>query len=303
MHACGHDNHMAIALGLARALSAVRAQMPGRLLWIGEPAEEIGAGAYLLLEAGLFEGERKPKCALAIHVHPTIPLGKVGSCPGWSTANVDGFRVIVKGKGGHGAYPYRAVDPVTLAARMVLAFPTIVAREIDVNRHAVISVGRISGGSKANVIPGEVTMEATVRSHDDVTRQLLHEKIERTVRGLAASAGAPDPEFEYDYGTPAGYNNPALVAQVREVFVRVLGAENEIVYEPGMGGEDFAFYGQQVPGFQFRLGVGEENDDAEPMSLHSSGFNPDESVLGLGIRLAAEVVWDQLHRDGGLGGD
>lgn len=295
MHACGHDLHMSVSLGAIRTLASVRDRMPGTLMIIFQPAEETGDGAYDLLKAGLFEGDRKPKCILAFHDHPTIAFGQVGSCSGWSTANVDGFRLTVKGQGGHGAYPHRSIDPVSLAAKMVLAFNDIVAREIDVNHHAVVSVGRIEGGAKGNVIPDEVYLEATVRTHDDETRQAMRDKIERVVLSLAESVGAPEPELKYYFGTPAGYNNPELVEQARQVFKRVLGAENAITYPPGMGGEDFSRYGQVVPGFQFRIGVappGQENT----MSLHSPQFNADERAVGLGMRLVAEVLWDQLNR-------
>jgi len=295
MHACGHDLHMSVALGAVRLISAVRDQMSGTLMVIFQPAEETGDGAYDLLAAGVFAGDRKPRCVLAFHDHPTIAYGQVGSCAGWSSANVDGFRLKVRGVGGHGAYPHRAIDPVTLAARMVLAFNDIVAREIDVNHHAVISVGHIDGGAKNNVIPNEVMIEATVRTHDDETRQAVKEKVTRVVHGLAVAAGAPEPELEYYYGTPSGYNDPALVAQVRQVISRVVGPENDITYEPGMGGEDFSRFGREVPGFQFRLGVappGQENT----MSLHSPVFAPDERSVGLGMRLVAEILWDQLHR-------
>ncbi len=286
MHACGHDLHMSIALGAIRILSAVRRELPGTLLIIFQPAEEIGDGARHMLEAGVFADGRKPRCVLAFHDHPTIAYGQAGSCPGWATANVDGFRLVVKGRGGHGAYPHRSVDPVTLAANMVLAFNDIIAREIDVNHHAVISVGRIEGGAKSNVIPDQVLLEATVRTHDQATRELVQQKITRTVMNLAAAAGAPAPELEYHLGTPAGYNDPQLVEQVRQVFRRVLGPENDITYPPGMGGEDFARYGQVV------APPGQENT----MSLHSPRFDPDERSVGLGMRLVAEILWDQLNR-------
>jgi hippurate hydrolase len=293
MHACGHDLHMSIALGAARVLSQVRSEMKGRILFIFQPAEEIGAGSEMMIEGGVFNEGRMPKCVLALHDHPTIPVGKVGSCPGWSTGNVDVFRLTVKGRGGHGAYPHEAVDPVTLAAQMILAFNQIVARQINVKNHCVISVGSIHGGVKSSVIPDEVVIKATVRSHGDETRAALKEKIGRVVRGIAAAAGAPEPVLEYHYGTPSGYNDPQLVAQVREVFRRVLGPENEIEYEPSMGGEDFSRYGRIVPGFQFRLGVAPEGAE---MSLHSPGFNPDERSVGIGMRVVAEILWDQLHR-------
>jgi len=293
MHACGHDLHMSIALGAVRNLAAVREQMPGTLMILFQPAEETGAGAKRMLDAGVFEGDRKPDCVLAFHDHPTIGYGQVGSCPGWASANVDGFRLTVKGRGGHGAYPHRSIDPVTLAAKMVLAFNDLVAREIDVNKHAVISVGRIEGGAKGNVIPDQVELEATVRTQDGETRAFVQKRVEEVALGLAAAAGAPEPDLEYFLGTPAGYNDPELVEQIRTVFRRVLGPENDTTYPPGMGGEDFSRYGQVVPGFQFRLGVappGQENT----MSLHSSTFNADERSVGLGMRLVAEILWDQL---------
>ena len=295
MHACGHDLHMSITLGAIRTLATVREQMPGTLMIIFQPAEETGDGARDMLAAGVFAGERKPRCVLAFHDHPTIAYGQVGSCSGWSTANVDGFRLKVIGRGGHGAYPHRSIDPVSLAAKMVLAFNDIVAREIDVNNRSVISVGRIEGGAKGNVIPDAVLLEATVRTQDEETRAAVREKVGRVVNNLAESVGAPQPELDYYYGTPAGFNDPELVAQVRQVFRQVLGAENDITYPPGMGGEDFSRYGKVVPGFQFRLGVappGLENT----MSLHSPRFNADERSVSLGMRLVAEVLWDQLNR-------
>ncbi len=295
MHACGHDLHMSIALGAIRCLAAVRDQMPGTLMLIFQPAEETGDGAQDMLAAGLFDGDRLPRCVLAFHDHPTIAYGQVGSCSGWSTANVDGFRLTVKGRGGHGAYPHRSIDPVTLAAKMVLAFNDIVAREIDVNHHAVISVGSIEGGAKSNVIPSEVKIAATVRTHDEETRLQIKKSIERTVKSLAQSVGAPAPDLKYYLGTPSGYNDPQLVSEVREVFSRVLGPENDITYLPGMGGEDFSRYGKVVPGFQFRLGVAPPGQE-DTMSLHSSTFNADERSVRLGMELVAEVLWDQLNR-------
>jgi len=293
MHACGHDIHMSVALGAMRILADLRAEMAGDILWIFQPAEETGAGAEDMLAAGVFADDRMPRLALALHDHPTIECGKMGACPGWSSANVDGFELVVRGRGGHGAYPHNAIDPVTLAARIVLALNDLVAREIDVHTPAVISVGSIHGGAKGNVIPGSVTLQATVRTQDDATRALIKEKIERTVRGLAAAADAPEPELEYFWGTPSGYNDPELVAAVLATARRVLGDENVITYAPGMGGEDFSRYGREVPGFQFRLGVGRPD---RPMTLHSPDFDPDERSVGIGMRLVAEILWDALRR-------
>jgi len=296
MHACGHDIHMAVGLGLARLASELRGELPGTLMLVFQPAEEVGAGAMQMIAAGLFAEGRRPKSILALHVHPTLDVGQLGYCPGWATANVDGFVLTVKGDGGHGAYPHRGADPVTLAAEMVLAFQTLVAREIDVNHNAVISVGRIEGGAKSNVIPNEVLIEATVRSQDDSTRQALADKVTRTVNGLAAAAGAPAPALEYYFGTAAGYNDPAIVKQVMAVVERVLGPAAAQSYLPGMGGEDFAYYGREVPGFQFRLGTASPGGVGAAAGLHTASYTPDEAALEIGLRVAAAALWDQLER-------
>ena len=292
MHGCGHDIHMSVALGAMRILSDLRQDMTGDVLWIIQPAEEIGQGAADMLEAGVFADGREPRCVLALHDHPTVEYGKIGICSGWSSANVDGFRLTVHGQGGHGAYPHRSIDPVTLASRMVLALNDMVAREIDVQTPAVISVGSIHGGTKSNVIPDAVVIEATVRTRDNETRALVRDKIKRTVMGLATATGAPAPDLDYHWGTPSGYNDPGLSAEVIETASRVLGKDNVVTYPPGMGGEDFSRYGRVVPGVQFRLGVGRPD---RPMTLHNSDFDPDERSVGLGMRLVAEILWDQLQ--------
>jgi len=293
MHACGHDIHMSVALGAMRILADLRDEMAGDLLWIIQPAEEIGEGALAMLAAGVFDEGREPARVLALHDHPTVECGKIGVCPGYASGNVDGFELTVHGHGGHGAYPHHAVDPVSLAARIVLALNDVIAREINVQTPAVISFGSVHGGAKNNVIPDAVVLKATVRTHDDATRALIREKIERTVYGLAEAAGAPRPELVHDLGTPSGYNDPELVASVSETAARVLGVENVITYQPGLGGEDFSHYGRVVPGFQFRLGVGRPD---RPMTLHSPDFDPDERSVTVGMRVVAEILWDQLGR-------
>jgi len=292
-HACGHDIHMSVALGAMRILSDLRGEMAGDILWIIQPAEETGKGAAAMLAADVFAEGRKPKCVLALHDHPTVEYGKIGVCPGYASGNVDGFDLTVHGRGGHGAYPHHAIDPVSLAARIILSLNDLVAREIDVQTPAVISVGSIHGGAKNNVIPDAVVLQATVRTLDDATQAQVKAGIERTVYGLAEAAGAPKPDLVFELGTPSGYNDPLLVAQVSETAARVLGEGNVVTYAPGMGGEDFSRYGREVPGFQFRLGVGRPD---RPMTLHSPDFDPDERAVGLGMRLVAEILWDQLGR-------
>jgi amidohydrolase len=293
MHACGHDIHMSVSLGALRVLAEARDQLPGTVVWIFQPAEETGAGSLAMIEAGVLDVAGGIDRAFALHDHPTLATGQAGVCAGPATANVDGFMLTVRGRGGHGAYPHTTVDPVSLAARMVLALEGIVAREIDPNHPAVISVGRIQGGTKSNVIPGVVVLEATVRTRDPETRALVQQKIERTVRGLAAAAGAPEPELIYDLGTPAGRNDPELSREVVGVMRRVLGDGNVVEYLPGMGGEDFGRFSAAVPGVQFRLGVGRPD---RAMDLHSATFDPDERSVGIGMGLVAAILWDQLSR-------
>jgi amidohydrolase len=295
MHACGHDFHMAILLGTATILSELRSEMAGSILFVLEPAEEIGAGSRLLIEAGLFEQGRKPESIFAIHVHPSIPYGQISYCPGRASGNVDTFRIKVVGRGGHGAYPHKTIDPTAIASRLVLALQSIVGREIDTSTSAVISVGSIHGGTTTNVIPDTVEVTGTVRSLEPEVRQQLSDAIQRTARGLAEAAGAPEPLIDYRFGTPSMYNDPDLIARSLPVFQRVVGEQNVIRYTPKMGGEDFSRYQKRVPGLLFRLGVGREDRE---MNLHSSTFDPDERAIPLGIRLACELLMHHLEADG-----
>jgi len=293
MHACGHDIHLSVALGALRVLADLRAELPGRLVFVFQPAEETGAGAEAMIAAGVLTGALRPDRVFALHDHPTLLAGEAGVCSGPATANVDGFRLVVRGRGGHGAYPHLAVDPVSLACRIVLALNDLVARETDPNHPAVISVGSIHGGAKSNVIPDEVVLEATVRTRDPETRAAVQAGIVRTVQGLAAAAGAPAPALEYQLGTPAGFNDPELSRQVQAVLRQVLGAERVVDYPPGMGGEDFGRFSSQLPGVQFRLGVGRPD---RTMALHSPTFDPDEASVAVGMEVVAAILWDQLRR-------
>jgi amidohydrolase len=293
MHACGHDLHASVLLGTARILSDLRESMPGSVLLIIEPGEEIGAGAAGLIQAGLFADGRRPEAIFAIHDHPTLLTGQVGYCPGRSAANVDDFRITILGVGGHGAYPHKSIDPIVIASEVILALQTIVSREIDPARQAVITVGSIHGGTTSNVIPDRVELNGTVRSLEPEVRAQLQAAVLRTVEGIAAARGAPKPEIEYILGTPSMYNDPVLVEETLPVLRRVAGEASVIRYEPAMGGEDFSEYEAIVPGFMFRLGVGRQD---HPMTTHNASFDPDERAIPLGMRLMAEILWDRLSR-------
>lgn len=294
MHACGHDMHMAILLGAARVLSDARATMPGSVLFIVEPGEEVGAGALAMIQAGAFEEGRRPSAIYAIHVHPTIPFGEVSYCSGPASANVDEFRITVIGRGGHGAYPHKAIDPIVTASEMIIAFQSIVSREIDAARSAVITVGAIHGGTTGNVIPDSVSLRGTVRSVDADVRAQLQASLIRTAKGIAAAAGAPEPRIEYILATPAMYNDPALVEESLPTLRGILGDGSVKRYDAAMGGEDFSEFEKVVPGFMFRVGVG--RPDRPEMTTHSPAFDPDERAIPLGMRLVSEVLWDCLSR-------
>jgi hippurate hydrolase len=292
MHACGHDVHITCLIGVARYLAANKDRWAGTTMFIGQPAEERGSGAKAMLDDGLFTRFKKPDYALALHVDAELATGKLGYRAGYALANTDSIDITMKGKGGHGAYPHTTIDPVVLAAHLVLDLQTVVSREIAPIDPAVITVGSIHGGTKHNVIGDTCHLQITVRSYKDEVRKHLREAIKRKAMAVAAGARAPEPEIKFSEGTPAMFNDEKLVARVVEVFERELGKENVVPSEPSMGGEDFSQYGLAgVPIFMFRLGAVEaarlkrfETIGQPPPSLHSPLFYPDaEEAIETGV--------------------
>ncbi len=283
MHACGHDIHMANLIGVVRYLSTHREAWSGTLMVICQPAEERGSGAAAMLADGLFGRFPRPEYAIALHVSPAIPAGQVGYRAGYAMANVDSVDVTIRGRGGHGAYPHTTIDPVVIAARLILDLQTIVSREIKPIEPAVITVGSIRGGTKHNIIGNECTLQLTVRSYAPTVRRQLLDAIERKARAAAQSSDAPEPVVSTSEGTPALYNDDRLVARLAPVFLRVLGKENTIEMEPSMGGEDFSRYGLAgVPILMYSVGAivperleAYRENDGQPPSLHSASFFPD----------------------------
>ena len=285
MHACGHDLHMTVWVGTATLLSKARSRWRGTLIMVGQPAEEKGAGARMMLADGLFERFPKPDYALAIHNDAGMPAGKVGWVAGHAFANVDTVDVVIYGKGGHGAYPQNAIDPVVIAARTVVALQTIVARENNPLDPAVITVGSIHGGTKHNIIPEEVKLELTVRSYKEDVRARLLAAIARVVKAEAAAAAAPkEPLVEHHQGESIGalYNDPALTKRLVEALGRGLGAARLEERPPVMGGEDFGEYGRAgVPLTMFWVGAVDPKTYADAKaanralpSNHSALFAP-----------------------------
>jgi hippurate hydrolase len=311
MHACGHDMHMTVFLGVAGVLTEVRDKWHGTLLMVGQPAEEEVRGAKAMLADGLFTRFPKPNYCLALHCAPELPAGALGVTEGYALANVDAVNVVIRGVGGHGAWPHKTKDPVVLAAETVLALQTIVSRETDPTEPAVVTVGSIHGGTKHNIIPDEVRLQLTVRSYSEEVRTHTMDAIKRITRGLALAAGIPEdrlPTVSLEGESAAAtYNNPELARKVTGVFKTWFGPERTITTKAIMGAEDFGQYGRtqdNIPICIFWLGTVEAEKFKEAKSagtplppLHSSQFLPAfEPTLKTGMMAMTAAVLELLGR-------
>lgn len=243
-HMCGHDLHMSAWVGTAELMAQNRGRWHGTLMLVGQPAEEIVSGASAMIRDGLFTRFEKPDYALGLHDEPSLPAGVVGFHAGYFRAATTNLDITVYGKGGHGAYPQSAIDPVVLASRIVLGLQTIVSRENDPLDAAVITVGSIHGGSAWNIIPDQVKLQLTIRSFDPKVQQRLLRAIEREANGEAVAANAPKPPLiETKFGTDAVYNDPALTQRAVSAARAALGAGNVVEMPVQMGSEDFSQFG------------------------------------------------------------
>lgn len=307
MHACGHDVHMTSWVGAARRLIAEKDSWSGTLVMIAQPAEELGLGAPAMLADGLFTRFPEPDANIALHVNPSLASGTVGYTEGYALAAVDTVDITVHGSGGHGAYPHTTRDPVVIAAHIVTALQTLVARNVNPQEPAVVTVGSIQAGAKHNIISDRAEMKLTVRTYSDEVRKILLDGITRIANGQAATFGAPEPEvtFETDY-IPSTYNDPALSQELGGAIASAIGTENVTTLTPVMGGEDFAHYSRtdaKIPSFIFWLGAVEPEKIAsgDPLpSLHSSLFAPDADktiATGVDAMVAATLAAFQREQD------
>jgi amidohydrolase len=294
-HACGHDIHTTVQLGVAAVLSSIKADIPGSILFIFQPAEEgpppgEKAGASLMLEEGLFK-EYHPKAAFALHSFPDLTVGQVGFNPGPTMAAVDQFRIKIKGKQAHGAQPNLGIDPIVTGAEAVVALQTIRSRTLSPLEPSVITVGIFRGGERFNIIPGEASLEGTVRTYSQEARATVQRRMREILDGVTRANGASF-EMEYQENAPATLNNPALTQEVQPLMERIMGAGNVKIVEPTMGGEDFGYFAEQVPGFYYRLGVLKPGTTSG--GLHTPTFRGDDSAVPVGIRAMSRLLVDYL---------
>lgn len=250
MHACGHDTHMTAWIGVARRLAANKDKWSGTLVMIGQPAEERGAGARMMLEDGLYTRFPKPEYVLAFHDAAQFPAGMIGYTPGYALANVDSVDVLVKGVGGHGAYPHTTKDPIVLASRIVTALQTLVSREISPLDSGVVTVGSFHAGAKHNIISDEARLQLTVRSYTDEVRNHLLDGIARIAKGEAIAAGMPEdrmPEVKVDKNefTPSTFNTPDFTEEMAVYLKQRFGEQRVVPIPPVMGGEDFGRFARE----------------------------------------------------------
>lgn len=302
MHACGHDTHMAAWVGVARLMAANKDKWSGTLVMIGQPAEERGAGARMMLEDGLYTRFPKPEYVLAFHDAAQFPAGMIGYAPGYALANVDSVDILVKGVGGHGAYPQTTKDPIVLASRIVGALQTLVSREISPLDSAVVTVGSFHAGAKHNIISDEARLQLTVRSYTDAVRDHLLDGIARIAKGEAIAAGMPEDRMpvvtvQKDEYTPATFNTPEFTEDMATFLKTSFGETRVVKVPPVMGGEDFGRFARADKDIKSLIiwvgGVPQAEFDAAKKegrtlpSLHSPFWAPDAPAV---ISTATEAL-------------
>ena len=304
MHACGHDAHVGMLMGVAEVLAAVRDELPGTVVFLFQPAEEgapageAPAGAEQMVAEGALDGV---EAVFGLHVTSSFEVGELKTRPGAMMASADDLRIVVTGKQTHGAYPWGGVDPIVASAQIVTGLQTIVSRQMDLTKApAVVTVGRIDGGVRSNIIPDSVLMVGTVRALDADMRGELHERIRRTATGIAESQGASaEVTIAAEYGYPVTANDAALLERMAPTLGAVAGDGFDADVAPVLGAEDFSYYANEVPGLFLWLGIRTPGADRERFPPnHSPLFRIDEDALPLGVRALAHLAVGYLRGAG-----
>lgn len=292
MHACGHDTHMAIGLGLAEALQQKRDDLAGSVRFVFQPAEEAAGGAQACIADGVLDAPRVD-VALGLHISADIPLGTINVAPGPFFAAPTAFRITIQGRGGHAAAPHQSVDAVVVAAYVVTALQTVVSRSLPPSETAVLTVGKIAGGYRGNVIAESATMTGTIRSYTDAVRESMLRRTEDIVAGVCASFGATY-TFDHQTSCPPLVNNPEIAAFVRETAEAYFG-EGNILAAPTMGAEDMGVFLEKRRGCYFWLGARNERRGIAGRH-HDPGFMVDEDALMVGVEFGLRLIEGQLAR-------
>lgn len=306
MHACGHDSHVAIMLGVAGILAQMKDQMPGTVKFLFQPAEEgapkgESGGAKLMVAEGALENP-KVDAAFALHISSIQDAGEIGWAAGPRYASVDDFKITVHGVQAHGASPWMGIDSIVVSAQIINALQTIVSRNLKITEHAgIVTVGSIHGGLRSNIIPETVEMVGTIRALDTGMREQIHQRVREIAEGVAQSMGATaEVQIPYTVFYPVTYNDPKLASQMLPVLEAVAGKENVKELKPATGAEDFSYIANEVPGFYISLG-GKPRGKAlkEVAAHHTPGFFIDESGFDNGVKAMAAMAWQYMldHQD------
>ncbi len=300
MHACGHDVHTAVQLGVASILKSLQNDLSGTVMFLFQPAEEgpppdEEGGASLMLEEGVFL-EPRPEAVFGLHASAQLPVGKVAYTPGGALAAVDHFRVTIRGRQSHGAAPHLGIDPVVMAAQVVSTLQTIRSRNLSPLAPSVVTVGMIRGGTRFNIIPETVQLEGTVRTYDADVQDTVERRMREILDGVTRAGGGSF-ELDYDRITPVTINDLELTARSVPSLVAALGDDNVPIADPWMAGEDFSLFANEVPGFFYMLGTlapGTTSGDH-----HSPTFRADDSAIPIGMRTMSYTLWDYLSAAAG----
>ena len=297
-HACGHDAHMTIELGVAEVLMEMRDQIQGTIKFVFQPAEEgppMGeeGGARLMIKEGALENP-KPEAIFGLHVMPNIEVGQIAFNSGPSMASSDRFTITIRGKKVHGAYPHDGIDAVVVSAAAINALQTIRSRRIDTQEPLVLTIGSIHGGNRFNIIADEVVLEGTLRTLNEDVRANAQKMMHETLEGVTKSFGATY-ELNFTENAAVTYNDPKLAEETFDTLRRLVGPQNIVARKPQMGAEDFSYYQRVIPGFFYFLGVGNKKKGITAM-IHTPDFDLDEEGLVIGVKVMSNVLLDYLDK-------